>query len=428
MKRTFPRQLRYDVFIGDSSDPFTNFIKGDVRISVEENKMSHLFFTLANPDVHADWLRIGTEVRFYGGFLSEFNPLEFSEEEQGYKLLFKGTIYKINTSYEESGIPLGQIECVDQFYSKGGYTSRFNRYPSRNSDRSWANTTSIKASEIIANICNELDILYDVSLGRESDVIYSHTNSLVQRNQSDWQFLLKMADRLGCNCWTDIENEKVKMFFVEKGKAFAKNRDVEFVNVTRVGNQFFTGSYSGDDNPSNGFGRLTPNQILLTSVDVQEDPGMYGQHIQRITDFNDETGEYTETLVQYDENSETVSYYELDSALVEAMNKTEKGQRELDRLLGMGALSIPWEEARKYYKEKKIPAGTIDALSGIPFLGVTVNASCRGDFRIIPHESYLLRGIIRGRNLQKRSTRFYLKGMSMNFGKSGFVMDLEFIA
>jgi hypothetical protein len=49
------------------------------------------------------------------------------------------------------------------------------------------------------------------------------------------------------------------------------------------------------------------------------------------------------------------------------MNKTPAGSRNLTVFLVWGALSIPWAEAKKYYKEVNIPAGKLDALGGVGF-------------------------------------------------------------
>lgn len=428
MTRMFPQQLRYDLFIGNSNITATPFLNGAVRINMDEARMAHLSFSIKDPDVHADWIRMGTKVKFWGGYFANGNPLDSRDNSNDYRMLFTGTIYKIQANQNEAGVPYATIECIDTFYSTGGYSAKQYRYPSRNNPRGWASQATIKTSEIVKKLCEELNIDCEISLGQDSDIEYTLTEAVVQDAQSDWDFLNKLATRCGCYCWTILENEKTKLFFVERSSAFAQKNKVEFVNIGRRGNQFLVDTYSGKTSVPNELHRLKDNQILLTGITTNEDPGSYGQHTYKVTDFNSETGEQKELLVNYDENSETITHYELDTALIESMNKTEEGSKELDRILGMGALSIPWEEAKKYYKEVVIPAGRLDALDGVGFLGVNVTGTSRGDLRVAPYQSYLLHGVVRGRNLQRKSNRFYLKSMSYIFDNNGFINEYEFIA
>ena len=428
MKTTFLRQLKYDMYIGNRKEPATDLLSGPVKVVIDASLMAHLTFSLKDPDINLDWIRMGTPVKFYGGYLEHSNPLDRPHNGGGYKLLFSGTIYKISTSFNDAGTPIGSIECIDAFYSQGGYNPRQYRYPSKNCPRNWAAGSSVKVSDIVKNICQELNVDHEISLGKDSDKAYSYTDSIVQDSQSDWEFLNKLATRVGAYCWTTIENEKTKVYFIEMGKAFSNPQRVEFVAIGRKGQNFFKDSYSGSSSVPNEMGRLKDNQILLFNVSVTEDPGMYGQHTYKVTDFNSETGEQKELLVNYEENSETITYYELDTPLIEAMNKTESGQKELNRILGMGALSIPWSEAKKYYKVVNIPAGKLDALGGVGFMGVTISATCMGDLRVAPYQSYLIHGVIRGRNMQRKSSKFHLKSMTHVFDNNGYNIDLEFFA
>lgn len=428
MKTTFLRQLKFDMYIGSRKESATNLLSGPVKVVLDASLMAHLTFSLKDPDINLDWIRMGTPVKFYGGFLEHSNPLDRPQNGGGYKLLFSGTIYKISTSLNEAGIPIGTLECIDAFYTSGGYNPRQYRYPSKNCVRSWASGNTVKTSDVVKNICKELGVECIVELGQNSDKLYSYTEPVVQDSQSDWEFLNKLAVRVGAYCWTTIENEKSTVHFIEQGKAIGSNDRVEFVAIGRKGNDFFKDTYSGSASVPNEMGRLKDNQILLFNVSVTEDPGMYGQHTYKITDFNSETGEEKELLVNYEENSETITYYELDTPLIEAMNKTDSGRKELDRILGMGALSIPWETAKKYYKIVNIPAGKLDALGGVGFMGVTISATCPGDLRVNPYQSYLVHGVIRGRNMQRKSSRFHLKSMSHVFDNNGYNIELEFFA
>jgi hypothetical protein len=425
---TFPRQLKYDLFIGNGKESATDLVTGPVKISLDESRMAHLTFSLKNPDVNLDWLRMGTNVKFYGGYTDRVNPLDQGQGGSGYRMLFSGNIFRVSTTINEAGVPIGSIECIDAFYTTGGYSPKQYRYPSKNCPRNWASGSTVKVSEIVKNICLELNIDYEISLGKDSDKLYSYTDTVVQDSQTDWDFLVTLATRCGCYCWTTIENEKTKLFFIEQGKSFSSNDSLEFVVISRRNNEFFTPSYSGRTSVQNELGKLKDNQVLLYEVSVTEDPGMYGQHTYKVTDFDSATGEQKDLLVNYEEDSDTITYYELDSALIESMNKTPAGSRELDRILGMGALSIPWAEAKKYYKEVNIPAGKLDALGGVGFLGVTISATCRGDLRVLPYKSYLVNGVVRGRNMQRKSNKFYVKSLAYVFDNSGFNIELEFIA
>lgn len=428
MKGTFPRQLKYDLFIGNSKESATDLVAGAIKISLDESRMAHLTFSLKNPDINLDWVRMGTNVTFYGGYTDRTNPLDQGEGGSGYRMLFSGNIFRISTTVNEAGIPIGSIECIDGFYSNGGYSPKKFRYPSKNCPRGWASSSRVRVSDIVKNICEELNIDYEIKLGKDSDKEYSYTDTVVQDNQTDWDFLSTLAGRCGCYCWTIIENSKTKLFFIEQGKAFASSNQLEFVVIGRRNNYFFNPSYSGLDSVHNEMGRLKSNQVLLTDVSVTEDPGMYGQHTYKVTDFDSATGEQKELLVNFDEESDTITYYELDSALIAAMNETPSGSAELDRILGMGAMSIPWEEAKKYYKAVNIPAGRLDALGGIGFMGVTLTATCRGDLRVDAYKAYLVHGVVRGRNMQRKSSKFYLKSLDYVFDNSGFNINLEFIA
>lgn len=427
MKTTFLRQLRYDLYLGNNKRAATDFLTGAVRISLDASLMGHLTFEIKDPDINADWIRMGTRVRFYGGYLEHHNPLDKPQNGGGYRLLFSGTVFKVNVENDDAGNPVGKISCIDAFYSVGGYSQKRYRYPSLNNQRSWA-SGNIRASEIVRNICKELDIECEVSLGQNSDIMYTLTEPVVQHDNSDWAFLNVLAERVGAYCWTTIENEKLKLFFVEQGKAFHTKERIEFVSIARKGGEFFNKSYSNKESVANELQRLKDNQVLMYDVSVTEDPGMYGQHTYKVTDFNSETGESKEFLANYNEETESIVYYELDTPLIEAMNKTESGRQELNRILGMGALSIPWSEAKKYYKEVHVPAGKLDALGGKTFLGVTVNATCIGDLRVLPYQSYIIHGVVRARNMNRKSSKMYLKSMEHIFDNSGYTIQLEFMA
>jgi hypothetical protein len=102
-------------------------------------------------------------------------------------MLFSGNIFRVSTTINEAGVPIGSIECIDAFYTTEVTVPNSTDTLVKNCPRNWAQVVLLKVSEIVKNICLEL-IDYEISLGKDSDKLYSYTDTVVQDSQTDWDF------------------------------------------------------------------------------------------------------------------------------------------------------------------------------------------------------------------------------------------------
>jgi hypothetical protein len=437
MSRILPQQLRFEVKVsaptGGKSVDITEFIGDSVTLSVDMLKMAILTFDVKKPEELVEVLRVGVSIEFWGGYIDTigFYKDRFAPSIN-FRKLFVGNIRRIYMTYEEDGYPKATMEAIDGSYSIAGYeqNKKF-RYPSKDLPQrrgaNWPSSNTMKLSQILSCFAADLGIPIQQDFGANIDKVYTLTNPFAQNNISDYAALIALAKANSCYFWSTIEGNDLVYKFVEKSKVVSQSNRFEFVFVSRVAEQFYQGDYLPTGDGRNESTKLKPNQILLHSVTIEEDPAVFGAHITKVTDYDDE-GNTKEELISYDETKDEIIYYELDKAKVQAMEKTVDGKQELDKILAMGAFDIPWSIASKFYKEVRIKKGIIDAID-TPLLGITINATCDGNVLIEPQQSYLIHGINRYSSLRQAKTRrYHLKEMTHRWTTEGFFTDLVFRA
>lgn len=427
MNRTLPQQSRFKVVAHykKGAVDITALVGDNASIEVEVLKISHLTFELKDPDDNAHFIRIGTKIDFYGGYVDSSFFTDPLGSSNSFKKLFSGNVRRIKLNAKEDGTNTATIEALDASYSIEGYSAKTFIYPSKNCTRKGANTTSLKTSEIVKIIAEEAKMDIDVILGENTDTEYTLTNPIVQKNMSDFAFLNYLAKRNACYVWTDMSG---KTYFVDKSKAHGSiNKDIEFVWVGRNGKNFYNSSVNKDPIGTSEYSKISPNQILLTSVDLTEDPAIYGQNITKITYFDDTDGQgkNIDILKMYDESKDEITYYELDTPKVEAMQKSKEGSETLNKILSMGALDIPWDIAQQFYKPIKITKKLLDAIEG-QALGITVTASCPGNVNIIPQRSYPINGISRYSSMNIKHRHYFMRTLTHSWNNGDFTTEMEF--
>ena len=435
MSKTLPQQSRFKILVSSKKGEtdITNIVGDTVTLETEINRISHLEFELKDPDNNAQLIRIGTKVIFYGGYLDGAFFTDSLGQTPNFKKLFVGTARRFNLQYKEDGTVSAMIECISFSWSSAGYSNLTFTYPSKNNIRQGANTTKIKVSELVKLIADANGQEAFIHVGENTDTEYTLTSPVVQKKMSDFAFLQYLAKRNSCYVWYNHDNQ---LFFVDKSKAHSEESNrLKFLWVGR-------GKY--EDGTSRGFhkdsfiknspdhltadkDKLYHNQILLNSVSLTEDPGMYGQNIAKITDFSitDTSGKEVDVFRMYDEDADSITYYQLNTELIESMQKTDDGSKELTRLMEMGAMDIPWEEAQKYYKPIVIEKKIIDSIDG-QVLGITVNATCNGNVNIEPFQSYPIQGIARYRAMKSKDRSYFLRNLTHKWEEGEFTTEMEF--
>lgn len=448
MRKILPLQHRFQFKIGGVDA--TDFIGDDVSLEIDIMKMAHLSFSIKNADSNSEWLHIGRSVEFWGGYLQVpiSNNSDHLANSNSFKNLFMGKIKSIQLDYQDNGRVVANVDALDTAWSiYGEYAEYKHRYPSKDSKRRFASSsTKLKVSEIVKNIVESsppdgLGCKSNIDLGESFDTEYTLSNPIVQANLSDWAFLRYIANRNGCYCWTSVEGSDTVVNFVNKSKAIAETGRIEFVWVGREGREFYDAykdTYSDAQDVRRAYlrpseigrsddSKLKENQIQFSTVKITESPALYGALVQQITDFNIETGESEQKFVIYDETKDEIIYYELDRDKIEKMQQTEEGKKTLKQVQSYGGLGIPWEVAKDYYIARPIKKSIIDAIDK-PLLGITINATCKGNVNIVSQQSYMIHGVSRFSSMRRKSRSYFLKTMNHRWSSEGFVTEMEFVA
>lgn len=438
MSRILPRQSRFKVYIitadGKNKTDATDFVADGVSLSMDVNQISQLTLQLKEPELHFEWLRIGYKVEFYGGYIDRDNYYSENQSspQQGnlFKKLFVGVIRNLNSHYQENGSFLADIVAIDATWVTSSYSNFHLRYPSKNCKRNWANKTQLTLSDIVRGIVSEMKgVKLNLSIGQGVDKTYKLTSPIVQNDMTDWGFLTYLAKLSSCYVWTSVDGADMAINFIEKSKAIGQNNRLEFLWAARYGREFAQENYHAKNQQTGSSpetDKLKANQLRLLSVDIHENPQIVGANVYEITDFNEETGEEETKLVSYSETKDELIYWELDQDKINKEEKTPAGKKKLDKILKMGATSIPRDVFMEYYKKVAFKKGIIGAIDR-PFLGVNVKAVSEGDVNIEANQSYTINGISRYSSMRIKSARYFLKGLVHEWSDEGFKTHLDFM-
>lgn len=442
MARQLLPQQRFSVFV---TKPGKNGGRYDITedidnisLEIDQDRISILSFNLRKPEKHSEYMDVGYHIDFYGGYVDRDSYTDVDQEANGkfkysngtsdrFRYMFNGRIFHLKLSYQEDDEFL-ELTCKDASWGATCVTRSHYAYPTTGSDRSFANKEVIKLSKIVEGICNIIGIKYKLNL--KEDTEYTLRRAAIQKG-TDWAFLRHLAKSNGCLIWTDIDVEsgEYTLYFTDGGLAVnTQNDKVEFVWLGRTDNYEFKDApyLSGNPNDKSEFGKLKTNQIKFETIDVEVNPQIAGTNVTVITDFDEETGQQTQKLVSYTEDSKNIIYYELDEDKVEKM--TRGRPEEANRILNMGPTGIPPGVFYEYYSEVPQPKGIINAIDK-PIHGIEVSGSIMGDVNIEPFQSYAIYGV--GKWSTRRSKmilNYYLYSIRHEWGSDSFKTELKFKA
>jgi hypothetical protein len=387
-----------------NGQPVQMDVEGDVVYEEQPGMINTLNFSLKRTLKYIEVLKIGHSVEMEGGTFDPGNR----------KIIFKGVIKRLQIQYAESGFPTLQVQCFDGTFSKATRTSVNFCYPQKNSARAWARVSKIKASEIVRNIIQQemkLPVGDRDQIAIAADKEYTLLNPICQDYQTDWAFLLKMAERLGCVMWSVMEEGTQKIYFVDRSKAANVTNKISFLYPLRDEENDFIQK------------ELKENQQVLRELNVEEDVDQANANMRTVTRFDYEKGEefllYART--EEDKNGKkTTYYYELDDTKFDGLPDSER-----KRLMDMGIDNIPFEESVKFFKEVAHVEGDVEAFDGKTFVGIRVSASTDGNVNIVSKQSYMLYGIAKYSSRGTES-RYYLESLRHRFGGEGFITEMDF--
>lgn len=422
---TLPFQPKFKVLI--AGENVTNEIEGDISVSYELQMpiVCTLQFAMTNQKITS--LGFGVSVRVWAGYEreNEYSGPNIIQSAQEFGLIFSGEVRKKGISANANGIVTLNVTAYDRSYSRSGYSKHIYRYPgvSPTAERTWIQKDSLTTLEIVQNLVKEMGKELSDDLGDITNITWTKTAPLVQGDMSDMAFLTLLAERSGCYVWSDYvptdDPAKYKeVIHFKSKKAVVQNTDVSFVYLSRWKELPTLYDFESQD--------FKPNRLHIINANIEVDPLIYGFPATRITDFNIATGENEEKFVTYDEKDNTIIYWKLDEAKVQALMDTPEGRAEADRLQDFGAFSIPWEEAKKYFTAEVIKSDIIDQIDA-PVFGINMSGTCRGSISIRPFRRYQIDGVPAIHNsLLRRKFAFFLHSMTHTISPAGFTTTLNF--
>jgi hypothetical protein len=437
-------QQRYSLFVtkpGRTGErlEITNDVD-QVTLEIDQDRISVLTFVLNCPEKHSEYMDVGYHIDFYGGYVDHDN---FADKMQAstrtnftydtktsdqYRYAFNGRVFWVKMIYNKSSEQM-RIICKDMSWGATAINLPHFTYPSTNSARSFANVTTIKLSEIVKGIADDIQIKCEIQISQ--DVEFTFKRAAVQRGITDWAFLRQLAKNSACYVWTNIDPDtgEYTLYFIDRDKAVNKqNARTEFVWLGRKDNyEFKEGAYLPTGNGQTEISRFRPNQIQINEIEVDVNPMIAGSNVTQVTDFDEKTGQEVTKLVSYEEDSESIFYWELDTEKVERL--VRENPTEANRIQNMGAFGIPPETFKEYYIKRPIPKGIINCIDR-PFHGINVSAKIDGDINIEPFQSYPIHGIGKWSTRKShKSLNYYLYSIVHNWGGGQtFETELKFKA
>lgn len=412
-------------------------------LSIDQDRISVLDITIDRQvSAFIEFVTVGFVIHFYGGFTDNnnyytqsdsvdkrFNTENFShktDDSEHFKYLFKGSVHAIKTNYSEDGTKTMSLTCKDFSWGAVASTPNFIAYPSKDCSRKFADTTTIKLSDIIKGICDETGM----SLGQfdvATDFEYTTKNPAVQNDQSDWSFLRELATDHKCYVWTELIGNEYKLNFVQSSKARGtSSSSLEFIWLDRTDDFMFADLKQLPDGDSvSELTKLADNQVKINTVDLTVNQQLAaGQVVNKVTDF-DVDGTKKEVLVSYDETADEIIYYELNQAKVDALVRNNPD--EADRISNMGPTGIPKDVWLEYYTPVSISKEKLKAMD-MPLFGIEMTASVIGNLNIHPFQSYPVYGMGKWSTRPNGRLKYYVTGLTHTWGPGDFTSEIHFKA
>ncbi len=376
---------QYRILI-DNQD-VTKWVTGDVSLSEEKGLLPELTFTLTDGDKWLKKLVYGSNhsIVFSGGSLNPAN---------GFKDKFIGTLFRSVGSFGKDGVKVS-ITAFGKSW-KGGTNPKSFIYPSPNCERKWARSSSLTLTTIVTNLAEEIGLKVGHINVKPLKRNFSYENPLRQNNQTDWSFLLYIAQRMEAIVWE--ENEKIYFEPVGSMKKVSKaDSRISFV-------------YQDPKNPI----ILSHNQVLVSEISVQEDSEA---QLTFSRPRNKETGD--EVALDWQLNSAKVAK--------EAETNPDKLWQVLGRVWSdtitdaeLNEYFIP-VESKKAFKDDPFIEG-----DNSPFLGKTLNFTIPGNSQVLAYQYYPIYNISRFSS-KDDSGWWFLQKLVHSWGSSGFTTRLDFI-
>lgn len=379
-----------------------------------------------NADLLLYYFYIGQSVIFYGG--------HYADNQSGMRHVFSGTVTRIKTKFTDNGKVSFSVECMNYGFTKMGKDFKNYVYPDKKSKRKFAQKDNLSVFQIISGIAKENNIeLGDIDLSSGAKrVNYNKISVSYQKNESDWKYLNKLAQDLGCNCWISNEDGVDKLNFCSNEKAFRKqSKDISFLFPLITTDKRMDGSIKSSEwQKQNDSAYNRPR--LLRDVTVDEDISQAYAVSRSAVYFDKDTGEYKEAIARIEtdkDGNNTMTFYELDEERVAYINRTNP---ELaDKIRSGSPTSLIWgtpdnpECASYYYKVTKIYDEQV-AVFDKAFFGITVTAKCNQDLNIRSQRTYRIRGIL-SYHSKSLDTSFFLRGLKHIWDSDGSWTELDFI-
>ena len=429
-KRVHVDTLKGSNVIESSDDNYLD-IERFVTLPVTYEEQASLISTLNfEVDKFADvllyYFHIGQSIIFYGG--------HYADNKSGMKHVFSGTVTRIKTRFADNGKVSFSVECMNYGFTKMGKDFKNYVYPDKKSKRKFAQSDKLSVRQIIEGIAKENNIeIGDIDLSSGAKrVNYDKISVSYQKNESDWKYLNKLAQDLGCSCWISNEDGVDKLNFCSNEKAFRKqSKDISFLFPLITTDKRMDGSIKSSEwQTQNDAAYNRPR--LLRDVTVDEDISQAYAVSRSAVYFDKDTGEYKEAIARIEtdkDGNNTLTFYELDEERVAYINRTNP---ELaDKIRKGSPTSMLWgtpdnpECSSYYYKVTKI-YDEQTAVFDKAFFGITVTAKCNQDLNIRSQRTYRIRGIL-SYHSKSLNTSFFLRGLKHIWDSDGSWTELDFI-
>lgn len=381
-----------------------------------------------NADLLLYYFYIGQSVKLFGG--------HYTDSQSGMRHVFSGTVTRVKTKFSDNGKVSFSVECMNYGFTKMGKDFKNFVYPDKKGKRKFARLDRLSVRQIIEGIARENNIeIGDIDLSSGAKrVNYDRISVSYQKNESDWSYLNKLAQDLGCSCWISSEDGVDKLNFCSNEKAFRKqSKDISFLFPLITTDKRMGGSIKSSEwhiQSDSAYNRPR----LLRDVTVDEDISQAYAVSRSAVYFDKNTGDYKEAISKIEtdkDGNNTITFYELDEERVAYINRTNP---ELaDKIRSGSPTSMPWGDPEKpnpecasyYYKVTKVYDEQM-AVFDKAFFGITVTAKCNQDLNIRSQRTYRIRGIL-SYHSKSLNTSFFLRGLKHIWDSDGSWTELDFI-
>lgn len=387
--------------------------------------LTHLRFTVnKNAETLIYYFFVGQTIQLFGGF--------YTEDNSGMREIFAGSVTRVRTHFDEAGRVSFAVECMSYGYTKLGKNKKCRVYPDPNSDVNFAKKDKLSVKDIVEGIAKENGFeMGEFDLSTEGKKVnYDKIEVRYQKNETDWKFLVKLAQDLGCSVWVSHEDGKDKLNFMSHQKAFNKQGDISFFyplfgEVTDIKDSEMQRARNSEyDRPR-----------ILREVSVDEDISQADAVTRSATYYDRNTGEYKEAISRIetdkDGNATGMVFYELDEQRVEQVHR--ENPELADEIRNNGPSSMEWGTpdnprcAAYYYKEiRRYDESGKTAVFDKAFYGITVSGKVNMDLDIHSHRTYKIRGVLSYHSKDKE-TSFFLRGLKHIWDADGCWTELDFI-